>query len=170
MSRDKSEIVLSVENGRGDAARFFIIAVDKRSGKVLYDSGATPIPTIRGRFLHNYRAEILIEENRYRSLIDLSSRKAIYDRRQVYNEASGSLRSAVRIWRNGQSLLQPIDTDNDGIYELKGVINLNGVGRGDPIAYVETTLKYADGAWQVLDSWIAPAEDLANLPQPIRLR
>jgi hypothetical protein len=52
---------------------------------------------------------------------------------------------------------------------MRGVIDLVGVGRSDYIAYVEFTLQYFDGAWRVLDTWIAPAEDLANLPFPRRI-
>ena len=169
-SKDKVDLLLSVQGNQSETARFLIVAIESHRGKIIYDSEKVMPPTIVGRFIDRYRAEMFVEENGYRALIDLSSRKAAYDRRQVYNEGSGILRNSVNVWKSGQSLLQPIDTDNDGIYELKGITNVSGLGRADLIAYVETTLKYANGAWQILDIWIAPAEDLAHLPQPIRLR
>jgi hypothetical protein len=146
-----------------------IIEVRDGQGQVIYDSQTTKVPTIKGKFFDNYRAEVFVQETGARALIDLSSRKANYDRRLVYHEGTGALRSSVTVWEDRHSSLQPVDVDGDGLFELKGVIDLVGVTRADRIAYVEFTLQYAEGAWHVLDSWVVPVEDLANLPIPQRI-
>jgi hypothetical protein len=168
-SSNKSEILLSVKNGSGGTGRLILVEARGREGRVLYDSRTFKKPTIKGRFFDNYRAEIFVQETGARTLISLLARKANYDRNLVYNEASGNLRTLVTLWWDQYSELQPMDVDGDGIYELKGICVLNGIGRSDPIAYVESTLKYAEEQWRVLDTWIAPAEDLSNLPLPIRI-
>ncbi|MDR1977536.1 MAG: hypothetical protein LBQ42_02260 [Synergistaceae bacterium] len=168
-SPDKSEILLSVKGVDDTIGRLLVIQVREGEGRVIYDSQTTKLPTIKGRFFNNYRAEIVVQETGARALIDLSSRKANYDRRLVYNESSGTLRTPITVWEDRHSSLQPVDVDGDGVYELKGVIDLVGVTRADRIAYVEFTLQYANGSWWVMDSWVVPVEDLANLPIPRRI-
>jgi len=168
MSRERSEILLTIGGGRrGD--RFLIISVADRQGEVIFDSQTANIPAIIGRFFNDYRAEIIVRDTGERAVIDLSPRKAEYNRRFVYNEGSGTLRSAIAVWVERYSLFEPVDIDNDGIFGIKKVINLSGAGRADRIAYVEATIKYMHGRWSVIDSWISPAEDLRKLPQPIRI-
>ena len=169
VSPRKSEILLSVKGVDDGIGRLLIIEVRDGQGQVIYDSRTTKVPTIKGKFFDNYRAEVFVQETGSRALIDLSPRKANYDRRRVYHESTGTLRSPVTVWEDRHSLLRPEDVDGDGLYELKGVIDLVGVTRADRIAYVEFTLQYADGAWHVLDSWVVPVEDLANLPIPQRI-
>lgn len=166
-SRNKSEILLFAQTTiEKDADRLLIVEVKDGKGNVLYDSASAGLPTMRGKFFDDYRTEIYVEETGNRILIDLFSRKSFYDRRRVYNANSGRLRSPITVWRKRFSRLEAVDTDNDGIFELKGVIDLHGAGKLDLIAYLDFTLKYVDGKWLVLDSWISPAEDLRSLPLP----
>ena len=169
VSRDKSEVLLTVQNGRGGVERFLIVEIESGQGNVLYDSQTFQIPSVRGRFLSRFRAEVFVEETGTWSLIDLSARRARYVRNLVYLDSSEELRSPITLWRS-RSELQPADVDGDGIYELKGVIELSGAGRADRIAYVETTLKYQDGQWRAFDCWVTPVEDLANKPIPRRIQ
>ena len=166
-SAEKSEILLTVDSGRrGD--RFLIVDVSDRQGEIIFDSHNTNIPTITGRFLHNLRAEITVEETGETAMIDLSARRDEYNRRMVFHP-SGSLRTGVRVWVDRFSLVEFIDTNNDGIFVIRKVVDLSGAGRADRIAYVDATLRFADGGWRVLDTWIAPAEDLSRMPMPIRI-
>jgi hypothetical protein len=170
VSPRKSEVLLSVKGvDDNEVGRLLIVEVQEGQGRVIYDSRVTKIPTILGKFFDNYRAEVLVRETGARALIDLSSRKANYDRRLVYHEGTGTLRTPITVWEDRYSSLKPVDVDGDGLYELKGVVDLVGVTRSDRIAYVEFTLQYEGGAWHVLDSWVVPVEDLANLPIPRRI-
>jgi hypothetical protein len=170
-SAAKSEILLTIKTGL-DEGTGRLLVVDAWEKRVFYDSRVMEYPLVQGKFFDGYRAEIIASDgggNRTHVLIDLSSRKNIYDRNRVYNESSGRLRSAVGIRTVGYSLLQAVDADDDGIYELKGVADLRGAGRNDRVAYMDFTLKYREGAWRLADCWIVPAEDLKLLPLPIRL-
>jgi hypothetical protein len=166
---DRAEILLSLRSGRRGRERLLIIEA-KEGGRVLYDSQTTKLPTIKGRFFDGYRAEVVAEGTSERLPIDLSNRKELYNKRLVYNESSGTLRSPVTVWGDRYEVFRPMDVDGDGLYELKGVLELYGVGRADRVAYVDATLKYAGGQWTVADCWLVPAEDLSRLPEPIRLR
>lgn len=165
---DSSEILLTVRSGALEKARFLIVKAANRGGEILYDSETVKIPAVMGRFFDDYRAEIIVKETDSHSLIDLSPRQAFYNRNLIYNRASGTLRSLVRIWISGSLQLQPVDFDKDGIFELRSVLELSGAGRADRIAYLESTLQYRDGGWKIVDCWVAPAEDLRLMPLPIR--
>ena len=167
ISSEKSEILLTVSSGRW-GERFLIIAVAGKQGEIILDTADTAIPTVVGRFFNDYRAEIIVLETGERAMIDLSPRKADYNRRIVYNE-SGTLRSRVIVWVDKLSLFESVDVDQDGILEIRKIMDMSGAGRADRIAYVEATLKYAHDRWTVTDSWIAPAEDLRKLPLPQRV-
>ena len=166
-SRIKSEILLRVNNGKW-GERFMIVSVARRQGEVIFDTRTTKIPTTIGRFFNNYRAEIIVQDNDDRAMIDLSPRKSAYEKRLVYTE-DGFLRSSVNLWVDQYSKFEPVDVDHDGIFEIRNVMDLSGSGRADHIAYVESTLKYASGGWTVLETWIAPAEDLNKMPLPKRI-
>lgn len=165
---DSSEILLSVKSGARENVRFLIVKAANRKGEILYDSETIKIPSIMGRFFDDYRAEIIVKETDSHSLIDLFSRKSLYDRNLVYNDPTGTLRSLIQIWISGVLQFQTVDADNDGIYELKSVLELCGAGRADRIAYLESTLKYRDGGWKIVDCWVAPVEDLRLMPLPVR--
>jgi hypothetical protein len=166
-SRRKSEIVLSVNSGKW-GERFLIVAVADRQGEVIFDTQSTKIPTVIGRFFNNYRAEIIVQETGERAIIDLSPRKAAYERRFVYND-NGSLRSEINVWVDRYSQFEPDDVDYDGIFEIKQIMDLSGAGRADHIAYVEAVLKFERGRWGVLETWVAPSEDLNKIPTPVRI-
>jgi len=167
ISREKSEILLTVNSGRR-GERFLIIAVTGRQGNIIFDSQNNAIPTVRGRFLHNYSAEIMVQETGERAMIDLSSRKAEYNSRWVYH-TSGRIRSNVVVWVDRISRYEFVDVDHDGVLEIRKVINLSGAGREDRIAYVEAVLKFVQGRWNVIDTWISPAQDLGRIPLPRRI-
>ena len=167
MSREKSEILLAVSSGKW-GERFLVIAVADKRGEVILDTLTTKIPAVIGRFFNDYRSEIIVTDTGERAMIDLSPRKAIYNRRSVYNE-NATLRSNITVWVDKFSHFEPIDVDDDGILEIRQVMDLSGVGRADRIAYVESTLKFTLAGWTVIDSWIAPAEDLGKIPLPKRI-
>ncbi|MDR1378641.1 MAG: hypothetical protein LBJ36_06265 [Synergistaceae bacterium] len=169
VSAYKSEILLFVKDVNDEMRRLLIIELQGKEGKILFDSKLTNIPTIMGRFSDGFRAEIFVRETGDRALIDLSSRKEVYETRLIYIKDFGTLRSPVTVWKDRYSVLQPVDVDGDGIYEIRGVVDLVGVGRSDHVAYVEFTLRYIGVEWRILDIWISPAEDLANLPMPRRI-
>ena len=166
-SRRKSEILLSLNSGKW-GERFLVVAVADRQGEVIFDTQTTKLPTVIGKFFDDYRVEIIVQETGERAMIDLSPRKAAYNQRHVYNE-TGTLRSNVNVWVDRYSLFEPVDVDYDGIFEIRQVIDLSGLGRADRVAYVEAILKYSFGQWVVIETWIAPAEDLNRIPLPKRI-
>jgi hypothetical protein len=168
---NRPDVLLTLNNGPGglesQPGRFLIVQIQDGKGRVVYDSEATKLPTIQGRFLNNYRAELFVAETETRLLIDLSARKEAYLKRLVYVTETNRLRSPITVWRS-RAELRPVLAG--GLHELRGVLELSGAGRGDLVARVETALRYEEGRWKVVDCWVAPAEDLTNIPLPRRLR
>ena len=169
ISRSKHEVFVATRSGRGAEERFLIIGLENREGRIIFDSRTTRLPTIRGRFFDNYRAEIFVEETQTRGLIDLSSRREQYARSFVYNEPSGRLRSPVTMWWNRFSEIEAVDVNGDGVLELRGLIVLHGAGRTDRVAYVAPTMRFWDGEWVILSCLVVPVEDLSNFVAPIRV-
>jgi len=167
ISAEKSEIFLTINSGRR-GARFLIVNVSGRRGEIIFDSHNTNIPTVTGRFMNSLRAEITVAETGEMAMIDLSSRRDEYNRRMVFH-ANGNLRTGVRVWVDRLSMVEFVDIDNDGILEIRKIIALSGAGRADRIAYVEAILRFIDGGWNVLDTWISPAEDLSRIRMPIMI-
>jgi hypothetical protein len=157
-----AEIFLSLQSGgSGGLGNYYVIGVTE-DGKLrhLFDSDSDQPPTVIGSFMDKYRAKISVEGLGVRSLVNLDSRKNAYDQEGVFASRNGKLKKPVQIWGGGYSDLRAIDADNDGVDELRGVLQLSGTSHADRIADVYYTLAYRGGKWEILNARIEPADDL----------
>jgi hypothetical protein len=116
-----------------------------------------------GKFLDGYKTEIINTDTGKSIIIDNGRNRADYVRLGIYDE-KGNVLKEQRPWHYPFSLLEPTDSNRDGIYELKGYQRIVGAYNADPIAEVETLWKYQDSAWQVRK--IKIATNLLNDPLP----
>ncbi len=114
-----------------------------------------------GQFLEGWKTEITNTETGKSIIIETGKNRADYIRLGIYNEA-GHVLKETKPWNNHFSLLEPIDPDNDGTYELKGYQRIVGAYNADPLAVVETQWKYENNSWAVRQ--IKVAIDLLNNP------
>lgn len=116
-----------------------------------------------GKFLDGFKTEITNTDTGKSITIDNGRNRADYVRLGIYDEAGNVLKDQ-RPWHYPFSLLEPTDSDRDGVYELKGYQRIVGAYNADPIAEVETLWKYQDFTWQVRK--IKIATNLLNNPLP----
>lgn len=162
----KKEIFLAVSGAdRSFKNQFYIIELKEYDNRFIYDSMALGIPVAKGNFRAGFKLRVLVLDTNRESFIDLSPRKAYYSQRGIYN-ASGALRKEVTTWGGQFLTLEPVDVDGDKICELRGLMVMYGTGPGDPIAQIQSVLKYKAGGWYVLRSNTAPAGDLKFVTTP----
>ena len=166
----RSDIFLSMQTGgSGGLGNYYVIEITDEGKPVFhFNSESTQLPAVKGEFLDDYRGDVVVRETdkETQAFVNLTSRKEQYDKGGVYDPKSKKLKAPVEIWGGGYSQLIPMDADNDGIDELRGVLELSGVDHTDRIASIVYTLKYRDGKWDVVNSRIVPAEGLLLMPTP----
>lgn len=157
----KKEIFLSVSGADSSFKnQFYIIELGEYENRFIYDSLAVGIPVAKGNFRAGFKLRVLVLETNQESFINLSPRKAYYSQRGIYNAQNGALRKTVTTWGGQFITLEPVDVDGDKICELRGVMIMYGTGPGDPVAQIQSVLKYKSGGWYVVRSNTAPASDL----------
>ena len=164
----RSEIFLSLQSGgSGGLGNYFIFEItDENKIRYLFDSDADQPPSVKANFLDQYQGEITVEATGTQARVDLTSRRKQYEEQGVYDPKTGVLKEAVEIWGGGYSSLIAMDGDNNGIDELRGVLELSGTSHADRVASVIYTMAYYDGKWTVINDRIAPAEGLTLMRPP----
>jgi hypothetical protein len=108
-----------------------------------------------GGFRDNFKAEINNKELGTSAKIDISSGKKDYIENMIY-DSSGKLLTETQINVDGFQKLDPVDTDGDGVYELRGVQAIWGFTHPDTIAISNTLWKYEDGRFRLLSYELEP--------------
>ncbi|MDF2876182.1 MAG: hypothetical protein K0R22_2865 [Sporomusa sp.] len=104
--------------------------------------------SVSGQFTNGYKVELYNEAAASPAVtMDVSERKADYIRLGLYDK-SGTLKKQTKVMFTPFGQLEPVDINNDGIYELKGLQRISGAYNADGLATVETVLAYTGGNWQ----------------------
>lgn len=169
MTHGKKEIFLAMSGAdRSFKNQFFIIELGRYENRFVYDSVAVAMPICKGNFRAGFKLRVLVLDTNQESFIDLSPRKTYYSQRGIYNAANGALRRELTTWGGHFMTLEPVDVDGDKISELRGLMVMYGTGVGDPVAQIQSVLKYKAGGWYVVRSNTAPASDLRFVPTPVK--
>lgn len=159
--RGKSEVFLAIQTGgSGGIVRGLVVGVEKKKGKILFDSDTAGLPEIRGKFLDGYKAAIGVRPGGPFVVLDLEPRKDLYDKDGIYDPHTGRVAKPVDVWGGGYGLMEAVDIDRDGLYELRGIVELSGEYHADRVAQVESALKYEGGEWRVASNRVIPSKDL----------
>ncbi|UJF33514.1 hypothetical protein [Paenibacillus hexagrammi] len=114
---------------------------------------AIPLPEplrVTNKFKHNYVVKLKIEETGKSYKIDLKEKKKDYDEFGIYK--NNRLVKPFIVNVNAYGALQPIDIDQDGVCELKGVQRITGIANADTIGYAKSLWKWQDGKWTLASS------------------
>ncbi|HWR45451.1 hypothetical protein [Sporomusa sp.] len=103
--------------------------------------------SVSGQFIDGYKVEIYNAAGGSAVTLDVGERKADYTRLGLYDK-SGVLKKQTKIMVTPFGKLEPVDVNNDGIYELKGQQRISGAYNADGLANVETVLSYTGNDWQ----------------------
>ncbi len=115
---------------------------------VIFDQQDNSKIFVSGQFKDGFKLELHNEAGSGSAVtLDVSERKADYIRLGIYDHG-GILQRQTGAMVTPFGRLEPVDTDNDGIYELKGRQRIAGAYNADGVATVETVLAYAGQHWQ----------------------
>ncbi|SHK55116.1 hypothetical protein [Desulforamulus aeronauticus] len=136
--------------GSGGVYYHHIVTVKDRQAKLLYHPAEETQLNITGSFQDNYRATVTIKETKKAYTIDLKDRQSAYDEGEIYK--NGKLVTPVETWHTSYNLLTPVDVNNDGVYELKGLQTIKGTCNADSIATATSLWKFTGNQWQLLEA------------------
>ncbi|MEW9699349.1 hypothetical protein [Paenibacillus sp. SI8] len=144
------EIYVSAETGGSGGLSYYYLYTLKNNVPT-----AIPLPDplhVQATFKNNYVVKLKIGETGKSYKIDIKDKKADYDRFGVYK--NGRLIKPIIVDVNPYGLLQPIDTNGDGVCELKGIQRITGIANADTIGYVTSLWKWENGKWVLRESTI----------------
>lgn len=99
-----------------------------------------------GRFVDGFRFELTDKTTKRSALVDLANKKDTYIKAKIY-DPSGTLLRPQNGSVNSLGALNPVDIENDGIYELRGQQRVTGIANADTVAYLYSIWKYENQKW-----------------------
>ncbi len=140
--------VETASGGSGGWSYHNIISFNGNAPKEIFGVKDNQDLSITGIFIDGWKAELTNNANGKKLAIDVSERQKDYLRIGIYGE-DGKVKKETQTMISPFSNLDPIDVDNDGVFELKGIQRISGAYRADGIADVETVLKYTLTDWSL---------------------
>lgn len=143
------DVYLEVESGgSGGWSYHNIVSFNGNEAKEIFGDNNNQSQSIKGEFVDGLKVELTNTANGKTAALDVSDRLQDYVRLGIYGE-DGILQKETQTMTAPFSRLTPIDYDNDGVFELKGIQRISGAYRADGIADVESVLKYKDDDWML---------------------
>lgn len=146
---DKIPEVFVGMNAGGNAGinRYLVLTPNDNFKKPIFDSTKTVIPSFSGEFTDHYKAILIIKNSGKKFSIDLRERKKLYDDAGLYNR--DFLLKDVILWGNEYSLVLPIDTDKDNVYDLHTIQVVKGINSKDKLATIKSVLGFKKSKWVI---------------------
>lgn len=91
----------------------------------------------------NYKVDVSSKELGRNFVIDVSSKKDMYEQSKIYNK-KGKLIRPYKGFVNALSSLVPV-RNPDGSYNLQSLQRITGIANADTLGYVQGTWKYENG-------------------------
>ena len=149
---DKVQDVFITANtgGSGGVYNHHLVSLKDQQAKLLYQPTEENQLNITGSLQDNYQAKLTVKETKKSYIIDLKDRQSVYDEGEVYQ--NGKLVKPIETWHTGYNLLTPVDVDNDGVYELKGLQTIKGTCNADSIAEATSLWQLSGNQWKLLEA------------------
>lgn len=96
-------------------------------------------------FRENFKVEIKSKELRKSFTLDLSDKKDDYIELKVYDSQGKLLAPTTTGFAAGIIALEPVDSDNNGTYDLVTLQRFAGIANADTVGYASETWKYEGG-------------------------
>jgi hypothetical protein len=153
--RTKDIFVSIATGGSGGTSVYSLLTYDNHQLKPLVPQDALMGVQYDVQFKDQFKLDVINKQTNETVALDLSSTKAMYIEMGIYDER-GKLLKATEGMVDPFGVLQPIDLDHDGIYELKGLQRISGAYHADGIADAESTWAFKNGKLQLLDDNVVP--------------
>lgn len=164
-SRGHAEIFLTMQSGgSGGYGFYYVVAFDGRAARFLYRSDSDPLPyRVSGSFRDGYRCFVKVDGTQWGEAIDVSTQKDALVETGVYDGSTGKRLKAIELDADPFSAMRPVDTNGDGIHELRGISAYSAVFHANRICAVAFTQRYEKGRWQLIDAKIAAWKELGQI-------
>ncbi|TWH51956.1 stalk domain-containing protein [Sporomusa sp. KB1] len=139
--------VETASGGSGGWSYHNIVSFNGSEPKELFGIKDNNANNITGKFVDGWKVALTNTTDETTLTVGVSERREDYLRLGIYDK-EGKVQKETQIMSAPFIKLEPIDIDNDGVYELKGMQSLSGAYRADRLAEVETILKYTGINWQ----------------------
>lgn len=103
---------------------------------------------VEGKYVDDFKAELYVKTIDKKITLDLNASKDLYIKNKIYNK-DGKLLEATTPYLNFYCLLNPIDYDGDGIYELEGYQSMTGTCNAERISTFKSILKFENNKWNI---------------------
>jgi len=142
----KDVMITAPTGGSGGIVEHIIVNFNASEPIVIFDQNNNAGAKFTGKFVDGFKAE-LVNQNTARGItVDLNAKKDMYVTSQIYNK-DGVLLKEVKPITYPLSLLEPVDIDRDGTYELKGIQSIKGAYGADTISHVYSFWKFENNQW-----------------------
>ncbi|UFJ39886.1 hypothetical protein LOK74_17795 [Brevibacillus humidisoli] len=156
-----SDVMVTVATGgSGGTSNHLIASWRNNNPVVIFGEQQNQGLRIKGKYLDGFKAELHSEVLNKTFIVDVSGYKqqyieaGIYDRngKYIYESPRNGQQSEYDIFSDPFYSLVPVDTDNDGVYELQGKQNIWGPIHVFTFATVNSTWDYKNGKWNIPDA------------------
>lgn len=146
-------MVVANSGGSGGIYHHLIASFKDNEVEVIFDKKNNKGLKVSGQFIPNFKAELEFLDLNKKALIDISANKREYLKLQIYNQ-NGDLvkKRIIRPYSHPFSKLEPVDYNNDGQYELKGIQRIVGANNSDTISGLESIWTYEDNKWKLVEA------------------
>ncbi len=140
--------MVAATGGSGGMQNGLVYTWADNGPRLIFNAQTNHPPAFGGRLEDGFRARLVIRDTGEEYRIDLSERRSFYRENGVY-DAAGSLLRDVELWGGGYGLIEAVDGDGDGVWELRVVQAVNGFANVDDVAYIESFLGWTGDGWKI---------------------
>lgn len=149
------DVLLQIDSGGSGAITYnYIYAFPNNQSRLLFDSDVyNEAYQYKVQYENYYMVRVVSEKNRNKYLIDISYRGPEY-LNEIY-DYHGVLKEPIEGFVDPISVLQPVDFDRDGVYELMVFQHIAGRYHADTLGYIQNVLKWDQKAFRLTQQYVA---------------
>ena len=147
----KKDILIKTASGGSGGIYFHrILTLENDNLNIIFDKKNNKGIKVVGYFADDFKAKLKFENINKNVVLDISVNKDKYIKENIYNKKGDMIEvDLVRPYSYPFSSLKPIDYNQDGTYELKGIQKIVGAYGADHISEVESILTYKENSWNI---------------------
>ena len=138
--------VTASTGGSGGIVNALVVSLTGTRHRVIFDSGTSTAPTFSGTIGADGTAHLLIGETR---------ETHTFTRQSPVTSDAGEGKK-IDLWGGSYGLIEPVDMDGDGVFELRGVQQVRGASNADRVAEIRSILAWSRDGWEVREAVVAP--------------
>jgi hypothetical protein len=145
--------VTASTGGSGGIVNALVVSLISTRNCVIFDSGTSIAPTFSGTIGADGIVHLLIEETR--ETHTFTRPKGTTSHRRSASPDTGE-RTDIELWGGSYGSLAPVDSDGDGVFELRGIQQVRGESNADRVAVIRSILAWSRDGWEVVETEVVP--------------